>query len=284
MKNQNEVFAQVELITPEIAKEYLKFNKVNRRLTNNVVEYYAIQMASKKWKLNGEPIIFLKNGALGNGQHRLNAIIKSGCSIQMLVVRGADNDSFTTYDSGKNRSIADIFSISGIENYSKVSSIVNRYFILRDTKRSIFDRANGLKLLRFNNHTIHTKDELLIEYNTSPELYQEVANLARTWNYRLKSYSTAALGAICIYLIKSRKHNKELVFSFFNQLFIGDDFSNHTIFLLRQRLIQDLNNRDRMTNRYKEQILVKAWNCFITGKELKSLRWSETQDGFLDFI
>lgn len=69
---------KVETITPDMAREYLKSNSMNRPLNDRTVNLYAQEMRTGNWKLNGEAICFGKNGALLNGLHRLYAIVKSG--------------------------------------------------------------------------------------------------------------------------------------------------------------------------------------------------------------
>jgi len=85
---------KVEKITPEKAKEYLKKNVNNPRGTNSLnlgtVRALADAMSAGLWELNGEAIEFDSNGFLKNGQHRLAAIIKSGKTIETVVIRGID--------------------------------------------------------------------------------------------------------------------------------------------------------------------------------------------------
>lgn len=123
--------ARVETITPDMSREYLKANSMNRPLNDKTVNLYAQEMRAGNWKLNGESICFGKNGALLNGQHRLSAIVKSGKEIQTMVVRGCDENAFITYDSGRLRRSSDVFAIEGINNYSYVSCIVTKVLALK---------------------------------------------------------------------------------------------------------------------------------------------------------
>lgn len=96
-----------ELITPQIAEDYLKKNVNNyRKIDKNRVDSYALDMAAGKWVKNGEAIVFGKNGELQDGQHRLNAIIKSNTPVWIYVVRNADNT--RTYDVGTSRTVQQI--------------------------------------------------------------------------------------------------------------------------------------------------------------------------------
>lgn len=119
-----------EIITPEVAKSYLRHNLKNRPLNQARINYYADQMTKGAWKLNGEAICFDMSGNLVNGQHRLEAIVKANVPIEMLVCRNVDEDSFRTYDSGANRSAGDVFALCDILNATSVSAVVRRYYML----------------------------------------------------------------------------------------------------------------------------------------------------------
>lgn len=86
----------VEKIGPKKAKEYMKKNVNNPRGTNSLsrshVERLADDMKAGLWQNNGEAIVFDEDGFLKNGQHRLAAIIKSGVTIEVAVIRGVGRD------------------------------------------------------------------------------------------------------------------------------------------------------------------------------------------------
>ena len=103
-----------ELITPQIAKQYLQWNTNNTRKLNHAkVNMYAADMTNGRWQYNGETVQFAVSGVLKNGQHRLAAIIKSGVPQRMLVVRGVPDD-VNVFDVGFVRSGQQIARQSGI--------------------------------------------------------------------------------------------------------------------------------------------------------------------------
>lgn len=106
----NGITASVVYITPEMAREWLKKNEINRRVSNQKVYNYAKDMEQGKWQLNGEPICFRKDGSLANGQHRLIAISRQTRAIPMMVIWGIDDD-VNIYDRGRNRGLADTIGI-----------------------------------------------------------------------------------------------------------------------------------------------------------------------------
>ena len=82
-------FEQV-LVTPSLAERYLKRNSVNRNISQSVVDRYARDMRNGRWEQNGDVIRFDASGSLRDGQHRLTAIVQSGETIKLNVVRGID--------------------------------------------------------------------------------------------------------------------------------------------------------------------------------------------------
>lgn len=118
----NGLIFSTELITPEIAKEYLKKSKPNRTIKQRV-HLFADEMKRGNWQLNGEPICFDEDGYLINGQHRLHAVIESGCSVLVTICRNVSRD-VNVYDRGTPRSISDILTMKG---YQK--DIANQNFV-----------------------------------------------------------------------------------------------------------------------------------------------------------
>lgn len=119
--------ATVEKITPAKATEYLKKNSRNPRGKVNmaVIRRYAEDMSAGLWELNGEAIVFDEEGYLKNGQHRLAAIIKSGKTIPMLVVRDVAKD-VSIFDLQYRRTISQIVASDGVTNCNKtISSAAN---------------------------------------------------------------------------------------------------------------------------------------------------------------
>ena len=117
------ITTRIEIVTPEKAQEYLKRNTMNfRTISLSVVDAYARDMMAGKWELNGEPIQFNEDGVLLNGQHRLKAIIRSGCSIPMMIVEGIANN-VSMYDSGTIRSAASYASFNGIKNAQVIMGV-----------------------------------------------------------------------------------------------------------------------------------------------------------------
>ena len=117
---------QVEKITPEVAANYLKFNTNNyRKMKRSRVLKYAEEMKAGRWLTNGEAIHFDEDGTLVNGQHRLAAIVYSGVTVEMLVVRNIKKTESGIYDDGANRTIVETMTATNVECNSTIVAAAN---------------------------------------------------------------------------------------------------------------------------------------------------------------
>jgi hypothetical protein len=90
---------ELKTITPEWAAQILAHNNTrNRAMSRAHVEKLANEMRRGAWKINGETIKLSPDGQLIDGQHRLAAAVKTGVSIQTLVVEGVSFDVIATID------------------------------------------------------------------------------------------------------------------------------------------------------------------------------------------
>lgn len=277
-QNMSNVYAKVETITPVLAAEYLAQNKVNRPLNKKTVDFYAEQMRKGQWRVNGEAICFARNGDMVNGQHRLNAIIQYGKPVDILVVRNCDDDSFATYDSGRNRKASDVFALFEVPDSVNVAAAANKYLKLH-MNLSFAGYKSSLK----QDKKISNAD-ILDEYKSSPELYRQALSFAKSCYRKMKILPVSDTVGLYVYLIKDLNHPSEVVEAFFSMLFLNENIINSTIPLLRDKLINDRISRQRMTAKYRSMLIIKTWNAYVTGKELSLLKWNEATEGRLHFI
>jgi hypothetical protein len=101
-------------VSPAIAELWLKRNFNNRPLRADTVRAYAREMKNGKWLPNHQGIAFNQMDELIDGQHRLSAVIMSGCSVRLMVtfglpskVNGTRMTGMDTVDRGATRTVAD---------------------------------------------------------------------------------------------------------------------------------------------------------------------------------
>jgi len=109
-------------VTPEIAARWLRQNTRNRTIRQHLVDRFTRDMQAGEWHLDGAPIRFAPDGTLLDGQHRLTAIVSTGITVPILVVRGIDPSAQAVMDTGAARTAADALSIDGRENASTLAA------------------------------------------------------------------------------------------------------------------------------------------------------------------
>lgn len=100
-------------IDPSLAREILKFNTSNRSIRKANVRKMARDMETGEWSERlDDPIRFSTDGRLVDGQHRLLALIESGCTYTFTLQYGLDEKDLRAIDCGARRSPADAMKLS----------------------------------------------------------------------------------------------------------------------------------------------------------------------------
>ena len=134
----------VEKITPTSAASMLARSDAaafqlgwrNRPLNKKWINSLALEMQRGQWKPNGQPIIISRENIIGDGQHRVHAVIKSGVTIYSHVYRRGNLADFATWGWVKARTLADSF-CSGdewMECGAAKAGLVSAFVILHDAQ------------------------------------------------------------------------------------------------------------------------------------------------------
>lgn len=91
-------------LSPEVAAEWLaRYNTTNRKAQSTQVNAIARDLREGNWMMNAQPIAFSGSpwrgeATLLNGQHRLEAVVKAGEPIEVLIATDVDIEAFATFD------------------------------------------------------------------------------------------------------------------------------------------------------------------------------------------
>lgn len=204
----------IENITPEKAIEYLGHNIINRGISPNTVLKYADDMKNGAWQLNGQAIIFNKSGRLIDGQHRLSAIVKSGVTVTMAVIRDVE-DTISIYDLARPRNQLDSIIIDGYDKElanSTNTAMARLYYYMQTSVSTVstsalkrfFDKykdtlitlASIRKMGHDNGITIRSAPFMLaflyaIESGEDPSKIKEFANVLASGFYQSEKQTAA---------------------------------------------------------------------------------------------
>jgi hypothetical protein len=259
---------EVRTITPELAKEILKRNAFNRKLTESHVRALSKEMRENRWVFDGQPIRFNGDGRLLDGQHRLNAIIDSGTTQDFLVVHGIKAEAFKVMDTGRNRNASDVFGLAGIDYASHIAAATKIVYTYNETQRNTtkgtYSKVSSNELLSYYNQNPRISDCLL----SIVPLYKEFGKVLS------KSYLTG-------YMYLCSQKSVTDAEDFFRKLCTGLDLSIESpIYILRKRMIRNAASKEKLSFVEKNALLIKAWNHYRAGSKLKTLRWDREREEF----
>ena len=272
-KKKSDISVSLVYITPEIAEHYLSYNTQNRKESVSSISFLTQQMNKGLFIENGESIVFDKNMKLTDGQHRLMAIINSGKSYHIPVVKGVNIKSMATYDTGKNRSAADVLSINGFKNANLLSTfikLINKY------------EKNGSKASK---PLSYSRDEQLTN--------QQILNYCKDnydWLYRIildvtNIYVKSEIKVISksyfcymVYMIGG-KHPDHNVYEFMKNIYGLNRTQDTATSYLYSKLYKSKVNKEPLRFYWVLGMTIKAWNYFIDGNpSVRFFRFSTEQE------
>jgi len=258
---------EVRLITPLVASEMLKKNSKNRSLNDSHCNYLTQQMNSGQWLFDGQPIRFSNSGTLLDGQHRLNAVVKSGKTIEFLIVTGIESSAFKVMDTGKNRNGADCLSILGVEYSAEVSACAR--MVINYNKKRYSNESGSNKV---------TNTDLLDWYKKNNAIIDKIRfseNLTKEFSRVLSKSYLASL----LHLFSEK--NVIQAENFIRKMCTGLDLElDSPIYVLRKRLILDKMNKAKLPSSEKMALIIKAWNNYRLNNSVKFLRWNKASEDF----
>jgi hypothetical protein len=269
-----------ELITPEIATQFMSGNTHNRKLKPGRILAYADAIKNNRWRINGEGIKFSKSGTLLDGQNRLTAVIKAGVPAQMLVVRGLDDDDQATMDTGAPRTLSDILTLRGEKNSALLSAVVRSLYVwdnTADAARRFVGGANTGNSHVGGNSKWMSPDELLAYFEGHADSCRHLA--AKSDHCRRQTKIPASILAPLIREMEriSYEDSEDFLHRLENMMPSPKNFGeNDPIVQLNKRLRTMFPDKGRKALYVQTELaalVVKAWNAYRDGTPIANLRW-----------
>lgn len=237
-----------EKVGPAEAQAFMEVNLGNRPLRQRRVDRYAREMTNGQWLDAGDPFRLDWNGHLRDGQHRLAAIIKSGCTFESVVIRHLDPATFKVMDSGMGRSVADVLATTAGTHKAAIIRLYLTWWAGGDPR---------------NTRDLETISR--VDIADFFEEYEDIVDAA--WSQGSALYNGFAGGnrsAWGAFAIRAWDVNKAAADEFMEGVLGGADLhAGSPVLALRNWLANDR----RLTNSgYHLALLVKAWNDWLTGK------------------
>ena len=219
--------------------------------------------------LNGVPIVFDTEGHLLDGHHRLEAITLAGIPVKMDVCRGVQSEAFTTYDCGRHRSLGQLLAMQSVKNYNTVGSVVavNETLVKSGriwTNNSVL--SNGRKRTNSESYELYTRD---------PKGYNQAAEDAVRLVHTARILNASWIGGLIYYLTNTGGYDRNYVLAFFESICSLDDGDIQPANMLRKRILREKLSNVKLTTSQLFAFICIAWNAYITGKELKIIRFND---------
>ncbi len=257
------------VVTPRIANGWLETAKLNRKVSKKTVGRYAADMGKDQWAETGESIKFNGDGSLIDGQHRLLAIVSSGKSQKLVIVKGLDKGIFACLDTGKKRNLSDVLSIAGVDKYnSSVAALTRIWSAYKMFGLEDMFRGDGLGGLRpcLNNA------EYLKFYSSHPEITENhsfVISLRKGTTSGRALFSSASLA---FWFGLFRESDEGLAKEYISKLINGDALQQgDPVHRFREKAMGYKFNKVSLERKTLTILAVKSWNYWKSGDKPKSL-------------
>lgn len=246
-------------VSPDFAAPLLMRNEVNRNIRPRVVDMYARDMVRGNWLITGESIKISSTGKLLDGQHRLSAVIKSGCTIDMLVVTELDESSQSVMDTPLRRQTGDMLHMRG-----EVSGTL----LVACTRVAI---AYENKEATLGSNTVISNSEIYEWIDLNPEIREAVAIATR---HGKKLMCPPSLVAFSSWLIWKSVRNWYEIDDFWTAAASKVGLSpGDPVIALTNRFALDRSQRKKIPRPALVSAIVRAWNLRREGKTMSVVRY-----------
>lgn len=248
---------EIVTLTPALAALILEHNPKNRPLSKRNLDELKQDIANGRFAFNGEGIIISDTGILNDGQHRCQAVIETGVSIQTLICFGPREETRFTVDSGRSKSVSNYLAMKG-KTYTHILGAATGYVLEY--------REHG-SLLHYGSVSKPSKAAILSAVDDLRGIEASVGFTAPA----MKTVRSHAVLAFCHHVL-SRRAGFEAADQFILSLIEGDGLKRgDPLHFCRNRLLgfgRGVKARDRA------ELIFKSWNAWRTGSTIQLFRAS----------
>jgi hypothetical protein len=245
----------VVTISPKKAQEYLD-NMVGeqRKLRPSQVDSLAEDMKAGNFRLSCDAIVLIK-GKLGNGQHRMAAVVKHGSPQPFILMRTDDEELYKVIDSGIKRTVGDACGLMNGGAITAVANLVCAYEKGQLTTLSFTKKPNRVELIEYvESHA-----------NEVTMAVQMASRLTTKMNLVSKSVPGA-------FLVLARREHGEKADAFLMHVYTGN-LPDSACALLRDRFLKSrVSSASSLPSQYALALMIKAFNAHIKNSKVGTLK------------
>lgn len=254
-------------ITPMLAQKMLDTSIGNRPINSRKVALFAQDMADGEWNDFAPSIYFDENNQLLDGHTRLNAVIKSGATIKIDVVRGFPRAEWNKLNTASGWSAGEFAAANGVKDpNTAMSAIKTREALKRGlTLESIWGQSKVVKDGR-----MWTNDDFLRLYKADPEWQDDVEYAMSLWR-QWHGISASMCAGVMRHLIKDRGWPRDFVREFFHQCYTLEGITANAR-TLRKRIDIDRVSGNRLKTNYICLLISKAFDGYVANTPKNKLQ------------
>lgn len=253
-RGQSGAFAEIATITPAIAQRLLEANEDNRPIRRRLVDEIASDIENGFWRFNGETIIVSREGLLNDGQHRLEAVVKTGKPIETLITFGVERDARLTNDMGCQRSAGNFLAMGKTTNANNAAAVCKTLIEFNEGVYRTGGTGGGRMPTKQDIREFHLSNRKRVDAAVTFAVGQKFG------------YIAGITPVAAAYFLLHKVNNAEAAV-FFARLMDGANLKpNDPILWLRNRLMAEKKNWIRASE--KLEIILRYWNRWRLGAKM----------------
>jgi hypothetical protein len=242
-------------IDKQLALQFLHSNVRNRPMNKERVERYARDMVSGQW-WHGSVLNIGSDGIFQNGQHRLQAVVASDTVHWFGIIKGLPPRAQDTMDQGMVRQFSGQLRIRGEKNAVTLAAATRVVWF--------YIEAGHLTGGRVTRQPSITELSELLELNGA----------LRDCLAKQGPFIGLSGGMVSGFRYLASMHDPDLASEFLSQVRTGGHELGDPIRALQDRLTVDMQKRDKPDSVTRSAFLIKTWNAWLKGVEVRNLRWA----------
>lgn len=251
---------ELRLVTPGHAEALLKGNTNNRKKDEKKITRYAKSMANGDWNAAaGAPILLQSDGTLLNGQHRLEAVVRCGQAITLLIMEDVPAETFWLVDQGEGkRTLAQKLGMQGSKYSSAMAGALGSAVAIQNSLGGALDvRQNG------------SEDERRLFLQENPGLEEWVARCTLLQSStKTPNMSPSTVAAWAVHAEKAlRPEDRGLLDTFVYKLYTLDCEAATGIVSITRKAILNTPSTGYADRGKKFALLTLGWRLFASGQE-----------------
>lgn len=240
--------AEIATLTPVMAEALLATNVNNRPISKRNARDLAADIANDRYVFNGESIVISNTGLLLDGQHRCEQVVKTGKSIQTVIVFGVKESARFTIDTGKSKTASNFLAMKGRQYHGILAAVVN-YHLQWRTNNAISYTGHG---------EAPTKIQIVTAADEIPGVDDSIAFAAPA----AKTIKNHAVVAFCHYVIW-KKAGREVADHFIGKLISGEGLRKFDPILHCRNRLMNM-GRGRIAHS-RIELIFRCWNLHRMG-------------------